>query len=590
MIAFLLALPLCPPGSMPPFCTMSAVQFHEALGTTPLPCMRFADGTSGCLAGRPMFRTGADIEQVAVCDGDPGSLLVIDQVAKDGTFRAGERAVSWDPAVPPDLEALGLVKLLRCEGLAACGADRDLNLVCWCGRAGNTRMKAGEITRQVPPVALDLMATSSLMYPSHLIGRRKDNGRLIGWGLPEWRPLALPDIPIVSLKSWSNKVCVLTPDDTLRCFRSAGIPGRETFKEEVRLPRKLRARVKAYGIGDDICAIDHDGVLRCVAYSGKLTATPEGVFRDVFSDVCAIREPDGEVVCWSYASPPRVGYWVDVKVDDHACALLQSGMPECWWWMDHIEDPRVPMRALAVGIDHTCGITDHQETLCWGSDVFGQLRAPAVPLEAIDAAGDLTCGLDGLGRITCWGVGPTAPLLDEGPFVDLSVTRWRVCGQRAEGDWRCEAHGPFAGLDDGAPFGPYPSLPNSLAPPKPWAYAQPGDPWTPQPEPPALWPWSAESLQVCGLNEEDRAQCFGRAPFPSLPEQPLSRLDIGPQGGCGIDANRQIVCFGYGWSERDGRPAYRSGIVGKPGEGRNPMPQGPMPEWEELPHASIGGE
>src|SRR5690606_6197073 len=136
-----------------------------------------------------------------------------------------------------------------------------------------------------------------------------------------------------------------------------------------------------------------------------------------------------------------------------------------------------------------------------------------------------------------------------------------------EGDWRCEAHGPFAGLDDGAPFGPYPSLPNSLAPPRPWAYGKAGDPWTPQPVPPALWPWSAESLQVCGLNAESRAECFGRAPFPSLPAQPLSRIDIGPQAGCGIDANRQIVCFGYGWSARDSRPAYRSGIVGQPGDG-----------------------
>lgn len=353
----------------------------------------------------------------------------------------------------------------------------------------------------------------------------------------------------------------------------------------------MRTNVSKFSVGSGVCTLDFEGQLHCDEGPRKLARTPPGRYRDVFEDQCAIREPDGEVVCWEYTASPRLGYWIDVKVDDHACALRQSGLPQCWRWAqrDGEEDPQEPMRALAVGHDHTCGITDDQETLCWGNDAFGQLRPPDVALEAIDAGGDLTCGLDVLGRLTCWGDGPSAPLLAEGPFVDLSVTRWRVCGERPDGAWRCQNIGPFAGLDDGAPFGPYPSLPNPPGPPEAWRFAGPGDAWTRQPEPPALWPWSADALQVCGLDDQGLVRCHGRIPFPSLPKVPLSRLDIGSTAGCGIDADRQIVCFAYGREDAPYKPGFHvSGVVAAPGKGVYVPPLGPIPEWDEPPPINQG--
>jgi hypothetical protein len=293
------------------------------------------------------------------------------------------------------------------------------------------------------------------------------------------------------------------------------------------------------------------------------------------------------VLCWWLWSVPSVGYYVDVSIDEHhGCAIRQSGRPDCWWWQRPgvQEDPHVSVRAIAVGSRHTCAITDHQETVCWGGDAFGQSRPPAVALTTLAAAGEVTCGLDPLGRITCWGDAPASPLIDEGPFVDLQVTRWRICGQRPDETWRCAPIGPFAALDDGQPFGPVAAMPTPQSPADPWSYGTADDTWAPVEAPPeGLWAWSASTLQACGLDATDRVRCFGRAPFPSLLDEPLSRLDIGAHGGCGIDANRQIACFGYGWNEpgRGGRRRFLSGVVAAPGTGALAPLVGPVPEWDD---------
>jgi alpha-tubulin suppressor-like RCC1 family protein len=131
---------------------------------------------------------------------------------------------------------------------------------------------------------------------------------------------------------------------------------------------------------------------------------------------------------------PRPGFAATQVVAgfDHTCALKGDGSTFCWGtnWTGQLGRGYVDRQAnsfplevsghrfkeLAAGAGHTCGLTDHGVTYCWGYNQAGQVGsggadAVAVPVRvegapafiALTAGWFHSCGLTSGGEVYCWG-------------------------------------------------------------------------------------------------------------------------------------------------------------------------------------------
>jgi alpha-tubulin suppressor-like RCC1 family protein len=130
----------------------------------------------------------------------------------------------------------------------------------------------------------------------------------------------------------------------------------------------------------------------------------------------------------------------------HACALTDSGGVKCWGRNDRGQlgdgsttDRPAPadvlgltsgVSALALGVRHTCALTDVGGVACWGDNANGQLGdgsgisrdAPSdvvgltAGVTSLRAAALHTCALTGAGGVTCWGVNVDGQLGDGSRF------------------------------------------------------------------------------------------------------------------------------------------------------------------------------
>lgn len=90
---------------------------------------------------------------------------------------------------------------------------------------------------------------------------------------------------------------------------------------------------------------------------------------------CAITTPGGGVVCWGSGARATP-------------AELTSGVT-----------------GIAVGQEHTCGITAAGNVTCYGNCEFGQCNVPSGmgPVVALSAGGHTTCALTAAAGVHCWG-------------------------------------------------------------------------------------------------------------------------------------------------------------------------------------------
>ena len=595
MIGIILALALCPPGGSPPNCVTTAERFFTQ-ETGIRPCVQFADGTGGCFYGN-IKRTKMPVRDLVLSSGD--TMTAIDLEGRRLSLGA------WKPnptADYPDLRFLSIIDesathgcLLTTEGQIfqwpAKPVFKSEQPYQWLFKPEHS-YKSMKVELIDPPARLDIAVGrcgSSDSKSEWVIGRRKSDGKLVGWWSDNWEPVkGLPEIPVIDIRAGGGVIfCALTPERRLRCWETTG----ESYNIKVR-PKGIRETKLSKSVSTDVVSFNFTPCvlnLKGEIYLPNEEDIPSGKFKDLYSCKCGIREPDGEVICWYGLPVPQPGgYFIEVSVDDEqGCALRQSGRPMCWWWSEdgRFEDPHETGWKLSVGQGHACLITDEGDPICWGHNEFGQSTPPTDSLYDLASAGKYTCGLTALGRMTCWGQGPESPLLDEGPFIGLDVSHWRVCGERADNTWACEAIGPWAQLDTGESFGPVASLPHLMSPPDGFDYAAEDAIWSPTEPPPAdLSDWATTAQQACGLTADRHVQCYGRTPFQALPKTPLYGIDIGALGGCGITDDRKIQCFGHGRKVLpENRYAVRSYVAISP-DGPGTPPEGnKLPEWDDFP-------
>jgi alpha-tubulin suppressor-like RCC1 family protein len=134
------------------------------------------------------------------------------------------------------------------------------------------------------------------------------------------------------------------------------------------------------------------------------------------------------------------------------------------------------IRALAIGREHTCGLTDNHEVRCWGSDRYGQRgdgANPEIPgfldglgmdVMAISAKDFSTCAVIIGGAVKCWGKNGFGELGDgtttdrDSPVavrglssgvIAVSVGYDHACALMNSGGVKCWGNNRFGQLGDG---------------------------------------------------------------------------------------------------------------------------------------------
>ena len=293
---------------------------------------------------------------------------------------------------------------------------------------------------------------------------------------------------------------------------------------------------------------------------------------------CALA-PSGTVRCWSWregvARVPVPGAFVQVVVGrDHACGLRPNGTVECWGRGElrprhaprggsPLEPPPTQFVQICAGEEHNCGVRRDGKVECWGRDDFFQSTAPPEEIfEEVACGGMLSCGLKLDGTVFCWGFGslsnpwvdfgprlgrrftkleadrlsfcalkedgkiacefgfPTVqPTVLVGPWVDVSLGGFGVCGVRPDGSLRCSGR-ELGGTAASPPSGRFRLV-------------------------------SAGWMHTCALDLDGQAHCWGENDFgqASPPPGPFEELAAGGVFTCGLRPDGTVECWGAGVSD-----------------------------------------
>ena len=87
-------------------------------------------------------------------------------------------------------------------------------------------------------------------------------------------------------------------------------------------------------------------------------------------------------------------------------------------------------KEVAIGRDHSCGLTKEDDVVCWGSNIDGQTNSPSGKFVQISSGYKHVCARNAAGNVQCWGAvtdGATAAPMTE-VFHDLSCGLNFCCG------------------------------------------------------------------------------------------------------------------------------------------------------------------
>jgi len=241
---------------------------------------------------------------------------------------------------------------------------------------------------------------------------------------------------VSAIVAGGKDTCAITTSGAVECW------GDNTYGQlgTTSIPNSFRpilvpglSGTKALAVGPTMCAITASDALECWGYNGdgefgnntsSKAAHPTPVAIPGMTNVssiavgssfvCAVQAVGGTIYCWgatALGNGSTGSSWVPVKVSNisnasqvtaggnHACALLPSGLVQCWGFNAENQlgngvpgDSAIPVQVVglkgvtmlqaASGGNHTCAVIPstsspgHQpppDLFCWGADSLGQL-------------------------------------------------------------------------------------------------------------------------------------------------------------------------------------------------------------------------
>ena len=279
--------------------------------------------------------------------------------------------------------------------------------------------------------------------------------------------------PATSAVVAGSEACVLQADGAVECELSNTPRGTLT---RVPLPA---AAVQLTASDHEACALDDAAAVHC--WSTWESLVPQQVFEA--HAVTGVYGNSGSRICVTTQSTTvscRSGFNGDVETteptggvdlvslavgDNHTCGLTASGAAWCWGSNDHgqLGDGTLIGRSTAVavsgghvftritaGYSHTCGLTAAGAIYCWGYGSSGSMGddkrdGSAAPVD-VDGTPNLTwlaaglyggCGLDAAGSAWCWPDSFSEPGTSQIGGATGLVTITGPCGLRADGEMLC---------------------------------------------------------------------------------------------------------------------------------------------------------
>jgi alpha-tubulin suppressor-like RCC1 family protein len=256
-------------------------------------------------------------------------------------------------------------------------------------------------------------------------------------------------------------------------------------------------------------------------------------------------------------------------VDISASAYGLTASLFLWIW-----EPAPPFVTLSVGGAHSCGLDQQGRVWCWGADWDGQLGSPAVPdrclpsaplpcatgalpvftdlrFQALALGDNHSCGLTESGRAYCWGAYAPGPqggagsrwapeaVPGDAAFRSLAAGGAGTCGITGEGELLCWGSGPFGAFKEGArapattPERPRPGhrfTTVALAARHACALDTDG----------AAWCWGQNDHGQLGVGHVDSAEDAQRV--ESVP--PFVALALARDYSCGLAGDGTAYCWG----------------------------------------------
>ena len=260
---------------------------------------------------------------------------------------------------------------------------------------------------------------------------------------------------------------------------------------------------------------------------------------------CALR-PNGAAVCWGsnlygQLTPPQGETFASISAGgNHTCALRPNGAAVCWGKNENGQSspPQgITFSSIAAATDHTCGIikgdSNQGSLTCWGSFV---LLPPHQPRYG-EAAGYLytslyagynnSCGITQYQGYLCWGTPYLYYLIHRRGYpsarpgyVSMSPGSDHVCSLHKTGSVHCW---------DNTNIGITGKLPQSM-PPQGETFAS----------------LIAGGFHTCGLRANGTVACWGRSSEgqSTPPQGAFASISAGKYHTCGLRANGTVECWG----------------------------------------------
>jgi alpha-tubulin suppressor-like RCC1 family protein len=221
-----------------------------------------------------------------------------------------------------------------------------------------------------------------------------------------------------------------------------------------------------------------------------------------FTSSCAVKAADASLWCWGYGNYGQLGN--NSSADQHAPVAASGG--GTW-------------SAVAGGQDHSCGLRVNGTIWCWGNGSYGALANGSqsnalVPTQEVSGA-------------TTW--------------TALTTMEFGSCARRSTGALYCWGRNNIGQLGDGSTTDRW--VPTASGTDTAWTTHLAGgrDHFCVLRSDQALWCQGSDFDDQLGHNWNDKVS----SPTPVLaPSGSWSTGSVGEEGGCGIQADSTLWCWG----------------------------------------------